>query len=240
MVSAGPMDNGKLELLKGVQRCVGGCYSSLVHYPARGIPFRAMGRFSCGRVLVGASDWVNGCAVLLISAGGVRIGYIRSVISGRHSTDAAPVTGLLIFFATFERLCKYCAAECAVSRLFCGTVCDCLDCHDLFIRRVDLCSPRTMDGAALVEDCSGIMIGVELGVPWDAPKAIVDINSEGVVPLGSDPDLVGLFGRRDARSIHLLVPDSRGLDQNFHGVTIVDMGGGAGVKCVFHRVVATL
>ena len=149
----------------------------------------------------------------------------------RHSTDTAPVTGSLVFFATFELLYEYCAAECAVIQLFCGMVCDCLDCHDLFIRRVDLCSPRTMDGAALVEDCSGIMIGVELCVPWDAPEAIVDINSEGVVPLNSIPDVVGLFGRRDARSIRLLVPDSQGLDQ--------DMGGDAGVKCVFHRVVAT-
>ena len=30
--------------------------------------------------------------------------------------------------------------------------------------------------------------------------------------------------RRDVRSVHVLVPDSRGLDQNFHDVTIVDMG----------------
>ena len=29
---------------------------------------------------------------------------------------------------------------------------------------------------------------------------------------------------RDARSIRVLVPDCRGLDQNFHDVTIVDMG----------------
>ena len=29
---------------------------------------------------------------------------------------------------------------------------------------------------------------------------------------------------RDARSVRVLVPDCRGLDQNFHDVTIVDMG----------------
>ena len=29
---------------------------------------------------------------------------------------------------------------------------------------------------------------------------------------------------RDPRSIRVLVPDCRGLDQNFHDVTIVDMG----------------
>ena len=62
-----------------------------------------------------------------------------------------------------------------------------------------------------------------------APEAVVDINSMRVVPLGSVPDKVGLFGRRkeaaasrilqgrDSRSIRFLVPDARGIDQNFHG-----------------------
>ena len=64
----------------------------------------------------------------------------------------------------------------------------------------------------------------------------MDIQSEGVVPLGSILDGVGLVGRRpdaagsrimqgrDVHSIRVLVPDARGLDQNFHNVTIVDMG----------------
>ena len=93
-----------------------------------------------------------------------------------------------------------------------------------------------MEGAALVENRAGITFDVKLCVPWDALEAIVDINSDGVVPLGSVPDVVGLFSRRpdtaasrilqgwDSRSIRFLVPDSRGLDQNFHDVTIVDMG----------------
>ena len=63
----------------------------------------------------------------------------------------------------------------------------------------------------------------------------MDINSVEVVTLGSFPDRVGLFGRRkdaavsrilqgrDSRSVRFLVPDARGLDQNFHDVTIVDM-----------------
>ena len=58
---------------------------------------------------------------------------------------------------------------------------------------------------------------------------------EGVEPLGSIPDVVGVTGRRpdaaecrilqgrDVRSVRVLVPGSRGLDQNFHDVTIVDM-----------------
>ena len=106
--------------------------------------------------------------------------------------------------------------------LFCGTDCDCLNCYDLFIGRVDLCWTKTMEGAALVEDRARATLGVELCVPWDAPEAVVDINSESVVPLGSVPDVVGLFGRRpnaaecrilqgrDARIIRVLVPDSLG------------------------------
>ena len=71
---------------------------------------------------------------------------------------------------------------------------------------------------------------------WDAPEAVVDIHLEGVMPLRSILDVIGLTGRRsdaaecrilqgrDVRSVLVLVWDPRGLDQNFHDVTIVDMG----------------
>ena len=64
----------------------------------------------------------------------------------------------------------------------------------------------------------------------------MDVSSAGVVPLRNIPDVIGLVGRRDSvtesrvlrgrdpRSIRVLVPDCQGLDQNFHDVTIVDMG----------------
>ena len=92
-----------------------------------------------------------------------------------------------------------------------------------------------MEGAALVDDSSGVTFDVELCIPWDTPEAVVDINSAEVVTLGLFLDKVGLFGRRkdaaisrilqgrDSRSVRLLLPDERGLDQNFHHVTIVDM-----------------
>ena len=76
-----------------------------------------------------------------------------------------------------------------------------------------------MSGAALVDDRSGVTFDVELCIPWDAPEAVVDINSVEVVTLGSYPDKVGLFGRRkdaavsrilqgqDSRSVRFLVPD---------------------------------
>ena len=99
------------------------------------------------------------------------------------------------------------------------------------------------DGVALVEGRAGITFGVELYVPWDAAEAVVDIHSAGVVPLGSIPDVIALTGHRldaaesrvlqgrDVRSVRVLVPDSRGVDQNFHDVTIVDtvVGSATGV-----------
>ena len=92
-----------------------------------------------------------------------------------------------------------------------------------------------MDGAALVDDRSGVTFSAELCIPWDAPEAVVDIDSAELVSLGSFPDKVGLFGQRkdaavcrilmgrDSRSVRFLVPDSRGVDRSYHDVTVVDM-----------------
>ena len=96
----------------GLKRCVGGCRCSLVHSPVNRIPIRVIGRFGYGRVSVGCADWLNGCAVLFISAGGVRIGYIRSAIRVRCSTDATPVTGSLVLFNMFHHLRILCCGMC--------------------------------------------------------------------------------------------------------------------------------
>ena len=87
---------------------------------------------------------------------------------------------------------------------------------------------------AVVEDRAGITFGVKLYAPWDAPESVVDISSDGVVPLRHIPDVIGLVGRREGaaesrvlqgRDIHSVrVLDCRDVDQNFHDVTIVDMG----------------
>ena len=53
-----------------------------------------------------------------------------------------------------------------------------------------------MDGAALVDDRSGVTFSAELCMQWDAPEAVVDIDSSELVSLGSFPDKVGLFSRR--------------------------------------------
>ena len=183
-------DNNRL------QRCTGVRGTSLGVLSAGGIPIRVIGRFGCGRGSVGCSDWLRVCGAVIISPGGVRIGYIRRAMCGRFSTDAKPVTGSLVFFAPLDCLNVSCAAECASCWLFCGTDCACLASFRLFIWQVSISWIMAMEGAALVEACAGITFGVELYVPWDTPDAVVDMHSEGFVPLGSIPDVVGLVGRR--------------------------------------------
>ena len=75
--------------------------------------------------------------------------------------------------------------------------------------------------AALADDRPGVTFTAELCVPWDAPEAVVDINSTDLISLGSFPDKVGLFGRRkeaavsrimagrDSRGVRFVVPDGR-------------------------------
>ena len=70
----------------------------------------------------------------------------------------------------------------------------------------------------------------------DSGQSCGHLSSAGTVPLRNVPDVFGMIGRRDratesrilqgrdAHSIRVLVPDCRGLDQNFHDVTVVDMG----------------
>ena len=133
-------------------------------------------------------------------------------------------------------LAVYCAAGCYALLLLGGTDCVWLADCGLCCWRVRVDLSMATDGAAVVDGRTGITFGVELYVPWDAPEAVVDLQSEGVVDLGSIPDVIGLTGRRlgaaecrvlqgrDVRSVRVLVPDSRGLDQNFHDATLVDMG----------------
>ena len=107
---------------------------------------------------------------------------------------------------------------------------------DYFFRRVSVDWIMATDGAAVMGERTGMTFGVKLVFPWDAPEAVVDLQSEGMVDLGTIPDVTGLVGRqpgaagcrvlqgRDTGSVRVRVPDSLGLEQNFHDMTIVDMG----------------
>ena len=94
---------------------------------------------------------------------------------------------------------------------------------------------QTMDGAALANDRSGITFTADLCVPWDAPEAVIEMNSPDMISLETIPDKVGLFGRRkeaamsrimsarDCRGVRFVVPDVRLVDRGFHDVTVIDM-----------------
>ena len=150
--------------------------------------------------------------------------------------DAAPVTGSLVYSALPDCLIVFCTAGFSSKWIFCGTDFVLLAGFVSYVRRVDDCRNMAVDGAALAEVRAGITFGVKLYVPWDAQEVVVDISLEGVVPLRNVPDVIGLIGRRegaaesrvlqgrDIHSVRVLVPNCREVDQNFHDVTIVDMG----------------
>ena len=168
---------------------------------------------------VDCSDWQRRDCALDFSPGGVWIGYIRPGLWNDSLIDAAPVTGSLVYSALSDCLIVYCTAGFSSDWTFCSTDFVLLAGFVFYIRRVGNCRNMAADGAALTEVRSGLTFGVELYVLWDAPEAVVDISSEGVVPLRNIPDVIRLVGRRegaaesrvlqgrDIRSVRVLVRD---------------------------------
>ena len=116
---------------------------------------------------------------------------------------------------------------------------DCIDCDTDWILPaiyqvllLKHAAGRTMDadGFSIMDNRAGVTFGIELYVPWDVPDMAIDLTSGGMVPLRNVPDVFGMSGRRgsateshilqgrDTRSVRVLVPDCRGLEQNFHDV----------------------
>ena len=205
----------------------------------------SLGMFSTGRIslmltdcsicvggLLDYSDWPRADCAVDFSPGEIRIGYIRQGLLTDSLIDAAPVTGSLIDSALSDCLILLCTAGFSSTWTFCSTDFVLLAGFVLSVRQVNDFGIMAADGAALTE----VRAGITFGVPWDAPDAVVDVSSEGIVPLRNIPDVIGLVGRRegaaesrvlqgrDVRSVRVLVPDCRGVDQNFHDITIVDMG----------------
>ena len=195
---------------------------------------RERGRFGCSDSPVRDADWSDECSVGVRPVGDVRIEYIGDVFSQGQSTDAAPLTELFDFY-TLLHIYSDCATGFTSIWTFCITVRNNISGEDFTWRCSDFSVCQTMDGAALVDDRSGVTFRAELCIPWDAPKTVVDIDSGELVSLGSFPDKVGLFGRRndaavsrilrgrDSRSVRFLVPDTRGVNRSYHDVTVVDM-----------------
>ena len=201
------------------------------------------GAFSAGRILlalighrayvggsVGCADWSGMDGAADISPRGFWIDYIRPGLEDEQSIVAI-VSSTLFSCRDF-----YYTARSALILTFCGTDWVLPAGYKVLLQKISERWTMDADSLSVVDNCAGVTFGVELYVPWDAPEAVVDVSSPHVVPMHGVPDVIGLFGRRDsavesrvlqgrdARSIRVLVPDCRGLDQNFHDVTIVDMG----------------
>ena len=210
------------------------------------LPLLVIGLLDCVCSPLGCSDWLSRLSwwawlagrrmsvpsMVVVCPGGVRIVYIKCALTESSSLDTAPVTGSLLFYAPVCCLAVCCAAEVSSWVLFGGTDCIWLAGRGLFFRQVGVTLVMATDSAAATGGRADITFGVELVVPWDAPEAVIDLHSDGVMDL----NVFGLTGRRpgaavyrilqgrDVRSVRVLVPDSRGLEQDFHDVTIVDMG----------------
>ena len=198
-------------------------------------PIRVTGRFGCLYSPVQGADWLD---VLAVGGGpvrgDVRIGYIGDGFFLYQSSDAAPLTDLQDLNKLLHIYSDY------TTGLYLIWIANITVRISLSVEEVTSCCGevllcQTMDGAASADDRPGVMFTAELCVPWDAPEAVVDVNSEELISLGSFPDKVGLFGRRkeaavsrimtgrDSRSIRFVVPDGRLIDRGHHDVTIVDM-----------------
>ena len=51
------------------------------------------------------------------------------------------------------------------------------------------------DSVAAAGGRAGITFDVELVIPWDAPEAVINLNSDGLLDLDMVPDVIGLSGR---------------------------------------------
>ena len=99
----------------------------------------------------------------------------------------------LIDFYTFLQIYSDCATGFTSIWTFCITVRNNISGEEITRRGSDISVCQTRDGTALVDDRSGVTFSAELCIPWDAPEAVVDIDSAELVSLGSFPDKVGLL-----------------------------------------------
>ena len=118
------------------RRCACMCRTLLGVLSAGRIPLMVIGCFACGGGPVDCFDWPHGDCAVDFSPGGVWIGYIRQALWDRSLTDAAPVTGSLVFSALFGGLDVYCTAGFTSCRTFCSTDCVLLAGFGLSVRRV--------------------------------------------------------------------------------------------------------
>ena len=169
---------------------------------------------------VSHADWSHVIGAVDASPGGVWIDYIRQALGDSQSIVAVPVTGSLVSPALFSCRDAICTARSSLYWTVCGTDWVLPAGYQVLLLEFVECWIMDPDGFSIVDNRAGVTFGVELYVPWDAPEVVVD------------GDFVGWCSRRDSAFFRgetpvvceYFFPDCQGLDQNFHDVTVVDMG----------------
>ena len=159
-----------------LQRCADNGLCSSTHASVRGKPIREEGRFGYMDTPVRDADWSVEYSVGTSPVGDIRIGYLRDPVDRGQSPDAAPLTKLLLCY-TLRLLRNYCVAEYITWWTFCDMVCNPLCGEGLLLRRGAFQACQAMEGAVLVDNCSSVTIDASLGIPWDAPRVVVDGTS---------------------------------------------------------------
>ena len=168
------------------------------------------------RASVGSSaapaDWPCVLGLADSPPGEIWIGFIRRTVEHRQLIVAVTVTGSLVFPMLLSRRDANCIYRSSTLRENCDT--------DWSLLLLDHTEGGAMDAAgfSIVDNRAGITFRVEMYVPWDAPEIAIDLSAKGSATESH------ILQGRDAHSVRVLVPDCRGLDQNFHDVTVVDMG----------------
>ena len=186
--------------------------------------------------LEGHTDWLCAPGAVDNPSGGVWIDFIRRTVGDSQSIVAVPVTGSLVSPMLFSRRDADFGYRYLTDCINCDTDWTLPAIYQVLLLKHTAGGTMDSDGFSIVDNCAGVTFGVELYVPWDAPEMAIDLTSSGTVPLRNVPDVFGMSGRRDsvtesrilqgrdARSVRVLVPDCCDLEQNFHDVTVVDMG----------------
>ena len=138
---------------------------------------------------VGCFDWSCVDCSVEFSPGGVWIGYIRPGLEDGTLIDAAPVTGSLVSSSLFGCRDVFCTAGFSSIWTFCGIDWVLPVGYQVYLHWIAKRWTMAASGVSVVDDRAGITFGVELYVPWDAPEAVVDVSSAGVVRLRNVPDV---------------------------------------------------
>ena len=210
-------------------------HRSLTHVSVPDKPIRERGRFGCANTPVRDADWLVDHSVGPILVGEIRISYIRDPADRGQSPDAAPSTGLLLFY-TIRCLRHYRAAEYSTCWTFCDTVWNSLRIEGFFLRRGAFQACQAMDGAVLVHNCSSVTFHDELCIPWDAPRVVIDESSTitfGSVPrphrvvlLGRDEDVNDRqnLADGDSRVVQFRRPELHSANKEYGDVALRDNG----------------